>query len=102
MYPSADDPIQNPQTVFPQYLNHTAGTSIIAQFINCSREAQAIGKPMLMFETNTASCGGFPGISNSYGSALWGMDYGLTMAASNFSGAMFHVSGADVYYNVRV
>ncbi|KAF7981203.1 hypothetical protein HWV62_34531 [Athelia sp. TMB] len=99
MYPSADDPIQNPQTVFPQYLNHTAGTSIIAQFINCSREAQAIGKPMLMFETNTASCGGFPGISNSYGSALWGMDYGLTMAASNFSGAMFHVSGADVYYN---
>jgi hypothetical protein len=52
-----------------------------------------------MFETNTASCGGFPGISDSFGSALWGLDYGLQMAYSNFSGAMLHVSGQSVYYN---
>ena len=53
-----------------------------------------------MFETNTASCGGFPGISDSYGSALWALDYGLQMAYSNFSEALFHVGGQNVYYNV--
>jgi hypothetical protein len=55
-----------------------------------------------MFETNTASCGGFPGISDSFGAALWGLDYALQMAYSNFSGAMFHVGGQNVYYNVCV
>jgi hypothetical protein len=53
-----------------------------------------------MFETNTASCGGFPGISDSFGSALWALDYTLQMGYSNFSGALLHVSGQDVYYNV--
>lgn len=57
-------------------------------------------KPFIMFETNTASCGGFPGISDSFGAALWGVDYGLQMAYSNFSGALFHVGGQSVFYNV--
>jgi len=50
-----------------------------------------------MFETNTASCGGFPGISDSFGAALWGLDYALTMAASNFSAALFHIGGQNVF-----
>lgn len=54
-----------------------------------------------MFETNTASCGGFPGISDSFGATLWALDYGLNMAAGNFSEALFHVGGQDTYYNVR-
>ena len=90
-----------PQTEFPNYLKHSAGASIISGFLNASTIAQSLGKPMIMFETNTASCGGFPGLSDSYGSALWGLDYGLTMASSNFSEALLHVSGASVYYNVR-
>lgn len=53
-----------------------------------------------MFETNTASCGGFPGISDSFGAALWGLDYAMQMAHSNFSGALFHVGGQNVFYNV--
>ena len=52
-----------------------------------------------MFETNSASCGGFPGISDSFGAALWGLDYGMQMAYSNFSGALFHVGGQNVFYN---
>jgi len=51
-------------------------------------------------ETNTASCGGFPGISDSFGAALWALDYGLQMAFHNFSGALLHVGGQNVYYNV--
>ena len=53
-----------------------------------------------MMETNTASCGGFPGLSDSFGAALWGLDFSLQMAFVNFSGAMMHVGGQNVYYNV--
>ena len=55
----------------------------------------------MMFETNSASCGGFPGVSDSFGATLWALDYGLQMAASNFSGALLHVGGSDTAYNVR-
>lgn len=44
---------RDPQTVFPNYLNHTAATAVIAPYLNSSNIAQAYGKPFLMFETNT-------------------------------------------------
>ncbi len=53
----------------------------------------------MMFETNTASCGGFPGISDTFTSALWGVDYALQMAYSNFTTALFHFGGQNVSYN---
>jgi hypothetical protein len=93
---------QDPEQVFPTYLNHTASTLLVAPYLNSTSIAQQAGKPFLMFETNTASCGGFPGISDSFGSTLWAVDYALQMAYSNFSGALLHVGGQDDYYNVSV
>ncbi|KAH9976639.1 hypothetical protein BGW80DRAFT_1289584 [Lactifluus volemus] len=89
----------NPQDVFPSYLDHSASTSLIASYANSSQFAMASNKPMLMFETNTASCSGFPGISDSFGAALWGLDWAFTMAFHNFSTALFHVGGQNAYYN---
>ncbi|KAG1761526.1 glycoside hydrolase family 79 protein [Suillus occidentalis] len=88
-----------PQDVFQHFLNHTSGVNIIAPYLNSTNYAQANGKPFIMMETNTASCGGLPGISDTFGATLWALDYGLQMAYSNFSGAMMHVGGQDVYYN---
>ena len=36
--------------------------------------------PIAMAETNSASCGGMPGVSNAFASALWGLDYAFTLA----------------------
>ena len=69
---------------------------------NTSTIAQQHGKPLIMMETNTASCGGFPGFSDSFGAALFGIDWSLQMAYYNFSGAMMHLGGQNVYYNVRL
>jgi hypothetical protein len=91
---------KDPQTELAYYLNHTAGQLIVKPFLNSTTIAQQYNKPFLMFETNTASCGGFPGISNSFASTLWVLDYGLQMGYSNFSGALLHVGGQSVYYNV--
>lgn len=85
--------------MFPTYLNHTAPQALLARYINSTQYAQTKNKKLLMFETNTASCGGFVGISDAFGAALWGVDYGLQLAYSNFSGGLFHVGGQNVYYN---
>lgn len=52
-----------------------------------------------MFETNTASCGGFAGVSDTFGAALWATDYGLQMAYANFTNALLHFGGQNVFYN---
>ncbi|KAF7800181.1 hypothetical protein EIP86_011428 [Pleurotus ostreatoroseus] len=90
---------KDPQVVFQNYLNHTSGTGIVAPYLNSAGIAQQAGKPFIMFETNSASCGGFAGVSDSFGAALWALDYGLQMAYSNFSGALLHVGGVDDTYN---
>ncbi|KAI0060119.1 glycoside hydrolase family 79 protein [Artomyces pyxidatus] len=87
------------QATFPSYLTHTASTGLVQSYINSTQVAQQNNKPFIMFETNTASCSGFPGISDSFGAALWALDWALTMAYNNFSAALFHVGGQNAYYN---
>ena len=55
-----------------------------------------------MAETNSASCGGMPGVSNAFASALWGLDYAFTLAQNGFVGVSFHTSyrpGGGSSYN---
>ncbi|VDC03068.1 unnamed protein product [Peniophora sp. CBMAI 1063] len=89
----------DPQTEFPNYLVHSMSTGLIANYVNASAQAQLNGKGLMLFETNTASCAGFPGISNSFGAALWALDWSFTLAANNFTGALFHSGGQGAYYN---
>ncbi|KAJ7227744.1 glycoside hydrolase family 79 protein [Mycena haematopus] len=91
--------ILDPQATLPLYLTHDAHTQLLQPYLNSTMYAQTVNKPFLMFETNTASCGGFLGISDSFTAALWGLDFALQMAHSNFSGAMFHLGGQNVFYN---
>ncbi|KAG6827198.1 hypothetical protein H0H92_012825 [Tricholoma furcatifolium] len=94
--------IQDPQTIFPDFLSHTAqysGHSIIQKFLNSTQFAVTNGKRLYMMETNTGSCGGFAGISDAFGAALWGVDYAFQMATNNFGGGMLHVGGQNVFYN---
>ncbi|KAF7336209.1 Glyco-hydro-79C domain-containing protein [Mycena venus] len=91
--------VTDPQSIINLYLTHDAHTDLLKPYLNSTMYAQTKNKPFLMFETNTASCGGFLGISDSFTAALWALDYALEMAHSNFSGAMFHLGGQNVFYN---
>jgi len=73
--------------------------ALVQPYLASTAIAQTSNKPFIMFETNSASCGGFPGISDSFGATLWTLDYGLQMAHANFSEALLHVGGQDVSYN---
>lgn len=61
----------DPQSIFPEYLNHTSAQSLTAQYAADSAAVANAGKELVMLEMNTASCGGFPGLSTSFGAALW-------------------------------
>ena len=56
---------------------HSAYTGFRAKFEHAANEAIAAGKPVVLIETNTASCNGFKGLSDSFASALFAVDMAL-------------------------
>lgn len=84
------------------YANHNSVQGQTSSYLNSTNIAQQLQKPFIMFETNTASCGGFSGLSDSFAAAMWTVDYALTLAYGNFSYALFHVGGQSDFYNVSV
>src|SRR5205085_686978 len=63
--------------------------------------AKAVGVPIRLDETNSAVGGGIAGVSDVYASALWALDYNLTLAQAGFAGLNFHggfgVCGAPLF-----
>ncbi|CAE6456102.1 unnamed protein product [Rhizoctonia solani] len=91
--------VKDSQTLFPEYLSHDQLSQDAAEYVEFSHVVQAASKPLFMFETNTAACGGFPGISDSFGAGLWATDWALKLATTNFSATLLHVGGQGDYYN---
>jgi hypothetical protein len=52
--------------------------------------------PMTINESNSASCSGQPGVSTSYATALWSLDYLLQAAQSGISRVQFHTNTAAI------
>jgi hypothetical protein len=50
--------------------------------------------PMVINESNSASCSGQAGVSDSYATALWGLDYLMQTAQSGVGRLSFHTSTA--------
>jgi hypothetical protein len=92
----------DPNFILTRYvLNHSAVIDLSTPYINSTNIAQQLGKPFIMFETNTASCGGFSGLSDTFAAGLWAIDYNLNLAAANFTASLYHIGGmTDSYYNV--
>ncbi|MFL6110038.1 MAG: glycosyl hydrolase family protein, partial [Catenulispora sp.] len=61
---------------------HAVGSNLAA--------ARAAGLPMRVDEANSAYSGGVDGVSNKYASALWVVDYGLSMAQAGLAGVNIH------------
>jgi hypothetical protein len=50
------------------------------------------GLPIALAETNSASCGGMPGVSNAFAATLWALDYMHSVARDGFRYINFHMS----------
>ncbi len=53
--------------------------------------------PWRMSETNSCYDGGYEGVSDVFASALWGVDYMLTLAGRASAGLNFHGGGTGLY-----
>lgn len=94
-----NQPASVAQELFPEFINHTLALSLTGTYTAALNQAISAGLQTTMLETNTASCSGFDGLSNSFGGALWMLDWTLTQAAINFTSTYMHVGGRDAYYN---
>jgi hypothetical protein len=68
-------------------LTRSAETSMLKQLATI---AHASGIPLRVDETNNISCHGEPGVSNTFGSALWTLDYVVRAMAAGVTGLNFH------------
>ena len=58
------------------------------------------GKPVVMSEFSTVSCGGYPGVSDTFGATLWSIDYAMQLSAVGYSAAYLHTRERNVSYNL--
>ncbi|KAI8957155.1 hypothetical protein F5Y11DRAFT_361066 [Daldinia sp. FL1419] len=73
--------------------NHTN----ISQFAPQVAAADKAGAPLVMGETNSVSCSGKSGISDTFGAALWGVDYVLLGASIGIRKTYFHLGAQSEY-----
>jgi hypothetical protein len=59
------------------------------------RAARAIGRPAVISETNSASCGGRPGVSDAPVSGVWAVRYVLAALLAGFQQVRFHSAGTS-------
>ncbi|KAI1758341.1 glycoside hydrolase superfamily [Xylaria castorea] len=77
--------------------NHDVLWRNVSQYIPQAAAADAAGAPLVMGETNSASCSGRSGISDTFGAALWGVDYVLTAASLGIRKVYFHLGARSEY-----
>lgn len=77
--------------------NHTVLWQNVSQYIPQVAAADAAGSPLVLGETNSVSCGGRSGISDTFGAALWSVDYVLTAASLGIQKLYFHIGAQSEY-----
>ncbi|KAJ9130923.1 DNA methylase N-6 adenine-specific conserved site [Pleurostoma richardsiae] len=77
--------------------NHTALWLNVSQYVPQVAAADSAGIPLVLGETNSVSCGGRSGISDTFGAALWGVDYVLLAASIGIPELYMHIGGTSEY-----
>lgn len=80
-------------------MNHTKTVQSVQQHVTLKRNLAAIGVkvPYILGETNSLYNQGAPGLSNSFGAALWGVDFNLYCASVGIERVHMH-QGTDYRY----
>jgi hypothetical protein len=75
-----------------QLLAPSSSNGLAAGVAPAVREAARHGLKLRVGEMNAVSCGGEPGVSNSFASALWSLDTLFAMARTGVAGVNLHTS----------
>jgi hypothetical protein len=77
-------------------LARTASDGMAANVAPYVRIAHRFGHPLRLDEMNAVSCGGEPGLSNTYATSLWSLDAMFAMAGVGVSGVNIHSTPKSV------
>jgi len=70
-----------PGITFGTLLNHSMTTTSVSQQVDNWNQLAYAGLPFIFSESNNLYNGGKPGLSNTFGAALWGFDFNLYCAS---------------------
>ena len=79
-------------------MNHSSTAASVARLVNVSTLLEPFNVPFILGETNSLYNEGAPGLSNSFGAALWGVDFNLYCASQGIRRTHMH-QGLDYRYD---
>ncbi|KIO22059.1 hypothetical protein M407DRAFT_28404 [Tulasnella calospora MUT 4182] len=82
------------------YTNHANVVGLSTWNLQGVQLAQQSGLNVSMSEFNSVSCGGLPGVSNTFAALLWTIDYALQLASLGYTSAYIHTREPGVTYNL--
>lgn len=77
--------------------NHTTLWLNVSQYVPQVAAADAANTSLVFGETNSVSCSGRSGISDTFGAALWSTDYVLMAASIGMPKVYFHLGAQSQY-----
>ena len=87
----AEGPPASPASTMDNLLRNT---KINAEIEVMQDAARVVDRPVRMTEVNSCYLGGKPGVSDTFGAALWAGELSLRLVASGFCGVNFHGGSA--------
>ncbi|KAK7059670.1 glycoside hydrolase family 79 protein [Favolaschia claudopus] len=87
------------------YIQHSNVVTLAAwqspAYKTVSTNNSAGAPQLIMSEFNSASCGGIPGLSDTFAvGGLWALDYALQLASVGYSAAYIHTREPGITYNI--
>jgi hypothetical protein len=76
-------------------LSKHASVDLISQLSWLLTAARAVHRPAVISETNSASCGGKPGVSNSPVASIWAVRFVEAALLAGFEQVRFHTAGTS-------
>src|SRR5262249_27983072 len=81
----------------PELLAPLSSAGLAAQVAPAARAAQSRGVPVRLDETNAVSCGGEQGVSDTFATALWSVDFLFQLARIGVYGVNFNTIPSTFY-----
>jgi len=78
-------------------MNHTKTVSSVSTQLNVSSRLSRYQLPFILGETNSLYNQGRPGLSNTFGAALWGLDFNLWCASNGIKRVHMHMGTSFRY-----
>lgn len=96
-YALLEDSCANPTKVYTadDLLSTSTEQSEAGYASGTTTYAWQLGVPAALTEANSIDCGGVPGVSNTFASALWALDYSLILAQNGIVNVDFHGGFTD-------